>query len=454
MIEEFNDFELVRHLLAQEFCSHLVTLTLNANAVYGSPSYIFRSLKKMPRLKHLNAFGFDITMDDCEMIHTNIPSLECLRFAKVDLLPCLLPKNMKPATMIRRLEMMPDFSRTQAIHPAWLKYICRKYTNLKHLKYTLCTFYQYLELADAYQLQMPLLLLNCGAQLTSLSLNCTLDLDLKVIKSLDEYGCRINELEMDIAKSAYVFDALTRTNQSKYVKALTLIHVLPKNNLKCLRRMTCLKSLSINYTKPEEFRYGSVDYGEVGYDRKGKKIGLMGLFNTFPESLESVAIRYAQLKYDIVDQPKTNQIRKLRLEHVKLATEKRLDDFISYCLPHLQSLALLHVANLDKEFTTPAHHLSHLEIYPLSVPVCDPVKNVCLITKDCQRPRCYTRYNRQCNVLSDLSNDALPLLLDDFADEEFLTVTCASVKSFVFYGKDVFLPSNIDIFKSSIMYIA
>jgi hypothetical protein len=209
--------------------------------------------------------------------------------------------------------------------------------------------------------------------------------------------------------------------------------------------MSCLKSLALNYTRPEEFRYGNVDYGKVGYDGKGKKLGLMGLFNIFPESLESVAIRYAQLKCDNVDQPKLNQIRKLRLEHVKL--EKRLDEFISYCLPHLHSLALAHVANLDKEFTIPAHHLSHFEIYPLSVPIYDPVKNLCLITKDCQRPRCYTRYNRQCNVLSDLSNDALPLLLDDFADEEFLTVTCASVKSFVFYGKDVFLPSDIGIFK-------
>ncbi|KAI8881975.1 hypothetical protein K501DRAFT_334352 [Backusella circina FSU 941] len=456
-IEDFNEFELVRLLLARDFCSHLVTLTLHAYTVYSSSSYIFRSLKNMPHLKNLNVFGFDLTMDGCEMIHANIPSLESLKFGQVDFLPCVLPKSIIPATSITQLDVIPDFSRTQAINPGWLKYICRKYTNLRRLKYKLCTFYQYFELADAYQFQMPLLLQNCGSQLTSLSLNGILDLDLKVIKSLDKNGCRINELEMDIAKSAYVFDALTRTDQPKYIKALTLIHVLPKNNLKDLGRMKCLKSLTINYTKPEEFRYGGVDYGEVGYDRKRRNIGLMGLFNTFPESLESVSIRYAQIKCDTGDQrqqPKLKQIKKLHLEHVRLAKEKRLDDFISNYLPYLQSLALVHVSNLDREFTIPAHHLSDFELFPVPSLVHDFYKNVCLITKDCQSPRCYTKSNRQCRVYSDLSNCSLPLLLDVFAEEEFLTVACGSVKSFVFYGKEAYLASDKDNFKTSIMSIS
>jgi hypothetical protein len=414
-LEDFNDFELTRSFMTHNSFQNLKTLKLNGQAATATD--ILSSLTNMPVLNSLTLDWFKLTMDMCETMHNNIPSLESLVATHTNLLPTRRPENVVPNLSLTTLEISAVAYPRISGNADWFNYFPRKYSHLKRFKFDLYELFEPQDWGTVYQAQMPLLLQNCGSNLTSLFLSCSLDPDLQVLKGIDARGHHLKELEIDAFNEIDGYTVLAELDLSKHIERLSLLKVHPQCNLEKLNDLDRLVSLKLRFISPRESYTGNIlDREAYEIHFAENRIDIVELFSHFPESLESVDIMCVYFDFNVQNTVQTHpifhQIKALKLDSVNLE-QGSVDEFISNCLPNLKSLNLVNTfTNLTGTVSIPNHHLSSLHIYLHPFTIRDSFQNVCVITQN-KEPQFFTNNTHQLKAHSRLSNSLLPVTLDD-----------------------------------------
>jgi hypothetical protein len=442
-IEYLHDFyhcELTRFLLSNGLCARLETLVLNIAALEEAPNDLLPSLKNMPVLKNLTIKNCPVAMETCEAIHTNIPSLETFRLMGTILIPGELPQQIQPALLLTRLELWTydhDFDGKKN----WLRYIGKKYTNIKHFDYDIDSISYSREMTDMYTVEFPPLLQRIGPQLESLRLCITLDRGYQAIQTLSTLDCRIKNIVLRLLNDLDGINALAQTSFFKYIENLSLTRVDVDVELGRLREMTSLKTLNIYFDRidPNDF-YDQDETEEIETYTNELTLDMNQLFRHFPTSTESVTIGYLFANFDNNKEGETFDIKELEFDSI-IPNGGRLDQFISRHLPNLQSLVLNECLLASENIMLPNHHLSNLEVSGESIHL-----NVCLVTKD--ETRFFSSIVKVDYTPFNYKGKLFPLSESDIQNLACLTITCASVNRLVISGYEADLKS--DPFQASV----
>jgi hypothetical protein len=126
--------EFTRQLTSSGTCTRLELLNIAVSGHLINPGKdLYPYLKNMPILKKLTLKYADIGIQDCEVLHNNLPSLESFNLKDVNLKAGPLPRNISPATSLNTLCYTFNDVQNNADYPNWYLYMTKKYPNLKSL---------------------------------------------------------------------------------------------------------------------------------------------------------------------------------------------------------------------------------------------------------------------------------------------------------------------------------
>jgi hypothetical protein len=100
-LEDYGHCELTLLLIKSGNCTHLTTLKLNFHKLNG----IYSQLKNMPALKHLCISNSNISLNDYDTIHNNLPSLRSIKLENSTYLTDGPPNVIVPAPQVTCLEI-------------------------------------------------------------------------------------------------------------------------------------------------------------------------------------------------------------------------------------------------------------------------------------------------------------------------------------------------------------
>ncbi|KAI8877200.1 hypothetical protein K501DRAFT_307075 [Backusella circina FSU 941] len=321
-------------------CPRLTVLEVNLD--HKLMDSFIDHLKNAPALRKLKIVSREINIANIEQLHANTPQLNSLSIEYSALIYSALPSSIKPAESLTSLLLhtMPVDIET---HIVWLHFIRLKYTHLQHLGFKE-------HRTDDFPNEeiwnrminnglMPLLI-SLGTRLKSLALS-TIYLEPDLFKKIDKCNSEIQQFAADCIRPRNVISHIIQSNQCKFIQKLKLERT-PFFSMEILKEMICLKLLEIDFdpiSKPT--------------------INLHRLFEFCPNTLETLFIQHAHLNCDATFN-QTFPLKKFRFCGAILS--KRVERFLSFCLPNLRSLYLISCISSGSRLMLSSINLVHLEL--------------------------------------------------------------------------------------------
>jgi hypothetical protein len=347
-ISDYGECELTRSLINANLCANLKILQVHLSSTYEKRSGVVPQLKNIPTLEYLTISDSYLTIDECEILHTNLPSVKNFSLDVVYLVESAIPHHIQPAVTITSLTWRVRVMSFQDIdtHLDWCMYMSRKYTTLTYFDFfdLECTDYGPDYINQLFRYGIFFILQANARYLQFLRVNC-MPYGVNVFKALDDFGCKIQHLHIDPSENIPIFRDLAQSNQSNHIQKLSLenINIYP---ITLLKNMTALTTLSATCCL-------------FGYDGEGMTINLNTLLTACPDTLKSLSISDFRLEFNFPTDHSTC-IEKLHISCTNLTNT--LCSIISTSLPKLNCLTLFGRVTQDLTLLLPNHHLSSFSI--------------------------------------------------------------------------------------------
>ncbi|KAI8889396.1 hypothetical protein K501DRAFT_329187 [Backusella circina FSU 941] len=414
-LEEIKDggmCEFTRQLTMTGTCINLRRLSLTFSLYFRNPRRnLFPYLKNMPVLKKLTLKHCDIGIEDCEILHSNLPSVEEFHLKYINLVVGPLPNNITPATSLTSYYLLFEEVADIIEYPNWYIYMAKKYTNLTSL---VCIDHvlRYAEIPQTtiiYRDGLLPLYKNIGKRLHYFDAKNVPE-GVDVFNQLDSFGCQIGLCCLEHNDIRPIFTQLAQSNQAKYVKQLDF-DFTSITSPSMLQNMTSLTSINI----------------DMNSDGPHWSINLVEYMNAFPPTLTRFSACCTDLKISEVPSRLYN-LRKFFIECHALS--KELAQIVSTCFPKLDDLFLRGRITENMTIDLPANHFKRLciETYFENEP-----NGFSLETTSDSQVKCYLG-----QVLPDNPGRS-PLkyvTAQELQEHVILRIICASAKHQYFYTKN------------------
>ncbi|KAI8879325.1 hypothetical protein K501DRAFT_336167 [Backusella circina FSU 941] len=337
-----------QYILNSGLCTHLKTIVISGTD-YDLGFKFISSLANAPGLTTLCMCDFSLAISDLELLHETVPLLHSLTLDDGQIACHTLASDlMRPASVMKKLTLKSILVLFVENEILLLHYICMKYINLFELSYDVMCMNQGIgDMERLYKEGFTRLAETFHSHLGKLSLAFEYQNE-NPFKMLDDANCQIQELTLGHVVRLPLLEQLARSNQVRFIQALTIDHILDTSTLQWLKEFTTLKELNLYH--PYQ---GSVT------QRKVIKLG--ELFAILGQTLETLRLRTHHLEFDTRHHHrKQYPISHLSFDRTLLPNQ--IDVFISQTLPKLQTLKFKRCVFEKRSFLLPSMDLSYFEM--------------------------------------------------------------------------------------------
>ncbi|KAI8885798.1 hypothetical protein K501DRAFT_284090 [Backusella circina FSU 941] len=358
-ITDYGDCNLILHLITSNLGATIKSLELDLSYDEEENEGIISGLKDLPALEHLTLASGYLSVNDCEILHRNLPSITFFKLDNVKLthwpfgiFERLIMEEepnfdeIEPATFITTIQWHFSVYNEERMdtYNQWCEYMSKKYTNLNKISlWDIESDEEEAEFIDDIFRDGVLPFFRVNAQhLKWLEINCV-PTGIDIFEELDRFGCRIEHLEVDPISTVSMFENLGRSNQAKFIKSLSLSNI----TIKCvtlIENFTALTTLSLA--------------GDLGPEEQ-LRINLTELLDSLPHTVKVLNISDFGLDFNGTD------IHANSVESVYIACCEIKEDLIkaiSGGFPNLTNLSLSGNVQSNLKLPLPTHHLSHFFI--------------------------------------------------------------------------------------------
>jgi hypothetical protein len=429
-LADYDECELALDLMATERCSRLKYLNISCNTDKDNDLHFITGIKNLPVLTELHLGGLNVTLNDMEILHNNVPTITTLTIDWFELLPSTLPLDIQPTIVTKLYIEGRGHDEDMEKQVMWLNYIQRKYPAIKEF-YFWCRGnegHDETQLLSFYEDGVLPIMKSLGSQVVSMPSLC-IPLGLNVFKRMDEYGCKLRECRYVNFNSADILDEMARSAQAKHIHKMHVIY-LPETPFTWLSSMKNLRDLDLQYSHVSINEYN-------GHKPLLPKVELNVLLTQCPDTLETLTIRYSQLILKSTnDTYAASSVKKLKLLNVLLPPGS--DKYIARYFPLLTSLHLDGCIFSNGKFSLPNHHLSCLEVATRDKE--NVIIDMSLKTEKHVQPRLYptksqglfmSLYKGNEDVYINPTDYELTTFPDNVRTRVYLQLEAASVKSLI-----------------------
>jgi hypothetical protein len=349
-IIDLDTTEVTCYALTSGQCPFLTTLQVDFMFTNRSTHHVVQLLKNAPQLLSFKMMNANLTLNDLETIHRDLPFLHSLILFDVHITITELPETIIPAPLMKKLLLYLKYVKAES-QIQLLHYIRSKYPRLEHFRFWNPTqdIWEHQDRLSFSQHGLMPFLQEISPRLKSLELS-SISLEQHFFKHLDLYGCQLQSLYAFTFDRRNILCHLSQSNQCQYLEKLTLQNILPFS-FELLQNMSKLKSLELIYSYQGNHHYRTI-YSAINFIR---------LFEMCPDTLESLVIRHANLEcYD--DITRSYPLKRLVIEGPRLPIN--INQVLSMCFPKLKSLTLLDCVRMGTSLKLPNINLSYLELLP------------------------------------------------------------------------------------------
>lgn len=333
-----------QYILGSGVCTHLETIIISGTD-YDLETKFITLLANAPCLTTLSMSDFSLGMLDIELLHETVPLLHTLILDDGQLTYHRPPDTIKPAPAMTKL-VLKSIPVLFVENEIWLlHYISLKYPNLTELSYdVMCMNQEEGDMEKFYSEGFMHLAQTYRAQLKKLALIFEYP-DEDPFKMMDDANCQIQELMLGHVIRLPLLERLSRSNQARFIQALTVDYILDTSNLEWLKEFTSLKELSLYH--PYQ-----------GPVTQRKVIQLKRLLEMVGHTLEKLKLRTHHVEFDTTH-------RQYQLKHLSFdwtSLPDKIDAFISKTLPHLHTLKFKRCIFAERSFLLPSINLRHFQM--------------------------------------------------------------------------------------------
>jgi hypothetical protein len=245
-IKDGDECELTRLLIMTGACTKLRELELSLCDFNNPRQNIYTYMKNIPALKKLTLSSGHFGIQDCEILHSNLPTLEVFELIFVHLDPGELPANITPATSVTEFSISFEQVTNETQLPNWYIYMTKKYTNLTRLG---CSDFVMedidLDLTTViYRDGIIPLYKNIGKHLHFFNAK-NVPTEVQLFKQMDDIGCRFSRCRLEENNTRRIFTQLAQSNLAKYIVNLEIERTII-DSPSLFQNMTYLTMLSID----------------------------------------------------------------------------------------------------------------------------------------------------------------------------------------------------------------
>jgi hypothetical protein len=426
-IIDLDTTEMAYYALTSGQCSFLTTLQVDFMFTNRSSCHVVQLLKNAPQLLSFKMMNADITLNDLETIHGDLPFLHSLILCDVHITITELPETIIPAPLMKKLLLYLKYVKAES-QIQLLHYIRSKYPRLEHFRFWNPTqdIWEHQDRISFSKHGLMPFLQEIGPQLKSLELS-SISLEQHFFKHLDLYDCQLQSFYAFTFDRRNILCHLAQSNQCQYLEKLTLQNILPFS-FELLQNMSKLRSLELIYSYQDNHQYRKI-YSAINFIR---------LLEMCPDTLESLVIRHANIEcYDNIT--RSYPLKRLVIEGPRLPIN--IDQVLSMCFPKLESLTLLDCVRIGTSLKLPNINLSYLEL------LTERLESLITLSVTTWRERQFyvvkRKYFNADEIQVDhgrchpLNYDAITPAPDKMFEEEvpMVTVECASIRALVINGR-------------------
>jgi hypothetical protein len=418
-------FELANSILSSGMCSSLWKLKVRLPFTDRSCSRLITLLRNAPHIKDLRIENVDISINDFETLHANLPVLNTLILGGAILnMVDRLPKNIEPATSMRRVDMAL-FDPEEAPQLEWLRYVREKYVNLDEFRYCCYADPNFYGCERLSTLGFYPVIQHFGSQLKSL-LIAPNQISPTVFTTFAKYGCKLDKLSL-IPQSVKDISYLSASNLAQHIQTLHLTTLRPFS-YKTLKRFLTLKELRLDYTsKIPQFEMELLKYD----------LNVVDIFNNLPDTVETVDIRNVQMQCEGTMKASPNI---QHLHFVGCIMHHDIDLLITENMPNVSTLKIVGFDPPQMVLDLKTLDLNYLEIRPHDFELKGDFKNLVAVRAMNESVTRVYDGKKYCGPFNDLilpgSN---PFMYDSLLGKPYnkkrgrpvCTVLCGSLKKLV-----------------------
>jgi hypothetical protein len=339
-LSDFYHCELVSQMVYSKLGSRLKTLCLKDMSIPDTPT-ILSQLKDLPVLKTLALQSAGLEIDDLELLHKNVPSIQELNLDPL-YLKGSMPSEVIPASSITKLKFYgsdPEDVNTLCLI---YQYMAKKYTNVTEVDF------HDVGLDDYEPSERKYFYLNGYLDFLKLIGPIKDELSLEYVPNgvnpfevLDAVDSKIQYLDLYGRESETILQDLSRSNQSKYVQALILIDA-KLDSIHVIKNMTSLTELRIRCPIKDT-----------------RPVDLVSCLEACPPSLKTFAIVFDR----IVVKPHNIVLKSIENLNIRCHTlTSEIGDIISSCFPNLVKLSLYFKSLQNTNITLKSPRLQHASL--------------------------------------------------------------------------------------------
>ncbi|KAI8882888.1 hypothetical protein K501DRAFT_315319 [Backusella circina FSU 941] len=328
--------EYASQMMMSNLCDQLTTIYLDFRGLFVSCRTILPQMKNMPVLKELTLNLANLSKVDMEVLHNNIPSIQILKLLRLILCESEMPLNIISPTALTDVFISIEIADNIATHAEWYRYICSKYINVTKWDYNDEELFHTDETVFLYENGFLQFLEFIAPTQSSITLTRLPD-HINFFKVLDNIGSQIEEFDIYFCKGDTVLQNFAESNQSRYVKDLTIDNTMI-GSIHHFQNFTSLSKLTL---EPTDF------YHEL-------TINLTDCLNLLPNTLKDFSIDYPDLVFEPVN-CKPSSIENLTINSWSLT--KELMEMVSSCFPQLVNLYLSGSTGCNLDISLPSHSL-------------------------------------------------------------------------------------------------
>jgi hypothetical protein len=410
-------------MLSTGLCPQLTVLKVNLKG--ESMDTLVGLLEHTPALKKLRIENTKATMTAIEQLHTNASQICLLSIEGSPLIPSALPLSIKPAKRTTSLQLHSALVDIET-HTLWLHYIRLKYPNLHQFEFTehdTALIPSEVERNKMINDGLVPLLISLGTQLKSLALSMVY-IESDLFKKIDKCNTKLEQFTSSCFRPKHIISHIIQSNQCSFIQKLKLTNT-PFFSMEILKDMVCLKSLKISFESCVSLITTST-------------INLHRLLEFCPNTLETVGISHAHLNCDATFNHRFH-IKKFQFYGPILS--KRVERFLSFCLPNLRSLHLFGCVSSGSRLILSNAHFTTLE---LRLRIFDSCPGVSVFTWDSHLQRHYKIIDYD-TYSTDSSTEFMHvdhslykgyrrISINEAIPDSSITVECASLQNLIIHG--------------------
>jgi hypothetical protein len=245
-IIEYDECKLTRLLIMTGACTRLREFELSPCDFDDPRQNIYAYMKNISALRRLSLGLCNFGIQDCEILHSNLPTVEVFELDFVHLDPDEIPENITSATSVTEFYISFKQVTNEAQLPNWYIYMAKKYTNLTRL---VCCDHVIQDISldlttIIYRDGTIPLYKNIGKHLYSFDAK-NVPTDVQVFKQMDDIGCRFSRCRLEENNTRSIFTQLAQSNQAKYIDELEIVQTIIASP-RLFQNMSHLGKLSID----------------------------------------------------------------------------------------------------------------------------------------------------------------------------------------------------------------